>query len=209
MSNPLMPVAEARTRILANLPAMSSEQVALPDAHGRVLAEDVASRVTQPPLAVSAMDGYAVRAEDVANVPAALKIVGEVPAGGFHDGTIGTGEAVRIFTGAALPAGADAIVIQEDTERDGETVTVQEGVAAGRYVRKAGLDFAEGEVLLTAGTALSARDIGLAAAMNHPGCRCAANRVSRCWPPAMKSNCPARPSAPPASSVPTPSRWKA
>ena len=168
MSNPLMPVAEARTRILANLPAMSSEQVALPDAHGRVLAEDVASRVTQPQLAVSAMDGYAVRAEDVANVPAALKIVGEVPAGGFHDGTIGTGEAVRIFTGAALPAGADAIVIQEDTERDGETVTVQEGVAAGRYVRKAGLDFAEGEVLLTAGTALSARDIGLAAAMNHP-----------------------------------------
>lgn len=168
MSNPLMPVAEARTRILANLPAMSSEQVALPDAHGRVLAEDVASRVTQPPLAVSAMDGYAVRAEDVANVPAALKIVGEVPAGGFHDGTIGTGEAVRIFTGAALPAGADAIVIQEDTERDGETVTVQEGVAAGRYVRKAGLDFAEGEVLLTAGTVLSARDIGLAAAMNHP-----------------------------------------
>ena len=163
-----MPVAEARTRILANLPAMSSEQVALPDAHGRVLAEDVASRVTQPQLAVSAMDGYAVRAEDVANVPAALKIVGEVPAGGFHDGTIGTGEAVRIFTGAALPAGADAIVIQEDTERDGETVTVQEGVAAGRYVRKAGLDFAEGEVLLTAGTALSARDIGLAAAMNHP-----------------------------------------
>lgn len=168
MSNPLMPVAEARTRILANLPTMGSEQVALPDAHGRVLAEDVASRVTQPPLAVSAMDGYAVRAEDVAEVPADLKIVGEVPAGGFHDGTIGPGEAVRIFTGAALPAGADAIVIQEDTERDGETVTVQEGVAAGRYVRKAGLDFAEGEVLLTAGTVLSARDIGLAAAMNHP-----------------------------------------
>lgn len=168
MSQSLMPVAEARTRILANLPAMGSEQVALPDAHGRVLAEDVASRVTQPPLAVSAMDGYAVRAEDVAKVPADLKIVGEVPAGGFHDGTIGHGQAVRIFTGAALPAGADAIVIQEDTKRDGDTVTVTEGVTAGRYVRKAGLDFAEGEVLLKAGTVLSARDIGLAAAMNHP-----------------------------------------
>lgn len=168
MNKPLMPVAEARTRILANLPTMASEQVALTEAHGRVLAEDVSSRVTQPPLAVSAMDGYAVRAADVANVPVDLRIVGEVPAGGFHDGSLSSGEAVRIFTGAALPAGADAIVIQEDTLRNGDTVTVNEGVAEGRYVRKAGLDFAEGEVLLKAGTVLSARDIGLAAAMNHP-----------------------------------------
>ena len=157
MNNPLMPVADARTRILADLPVMAAEQVALPEAHGRVLAADVASKVTQPPLAVSAMDGYAVRAADVANVPVGLKIVGEVPAGGFHEGTIGTGEAVRIFTGAALPAGADAIVIQEDTERDGETVTVREGVAEGRYVRKAGLDFTEGDVLLKAGTGPSPR----------------------------------------------------
>lgn len=168
MNQTLMPVAEARTRILAGLPTMPSEQVALPEAHGRVLAADVASRVTQPPLAVSAMDGYAVRAADVVTVPADLKIVGEVPAGGFHDGTLAAGQAVRIFTGAALPAGADAIVIQEDTERDGDTVTVKESSSAGRYVRKAGLDFAKGEVLLKAGTVLSARDIGLAAAMNHP-----------------------------------------
>jgi molybdopterin molybdotransferase len=168
MSQSLMPVAEARQRILANLPVMGSEQIALPEAHGRVLAEDVASRVTQPPMAVSAMDGYAVRAADVSAVPVDLKVVGEVPAGGFHDGTIDAGQAVRIFTGAALPAGADAIVIQEDTDRDGDTVTVKESSAAGRYVRKAGLDFAKGEVLLKAGTILSARDIGLAAAMNHP-----------------------------------------
>jgi len=168
MSTPLMPVAEARQRILANLPVMGSEQVALTEAHGRVLAVDVASRVTQPPLAVSAMVGYAVPAADVTAVPVDLKVVGEVPAGGFHEGTIGAGQAVRIFTGAALPAGADAIVIQEDTDRDGDTVTVNESSAAGRYVRKAGLDFAEGDVLLKAGTILSARDIGLAAAMNHP-----------------------------------------
>ncbi len=168
MPRDLMPVAEARQRILADLPTMPSEQVSLPEAHGRVLAEDLASKVTQPPLAVSAMDGYAVRAADVADVPTDLKIVGEVPAGGFHDGTVGAGEAVRIFTGAALPAGADAIVIQEDTARDGDTVTVNEGLAEGRYVRKAGLDFAEGDVLLEAGTILTARDIGLAAAMNHP-----------------------------------------
>ena len=168
MTQSLMPVADARARILADLPTMASEQVALTEAHGRVLAADVDARVTQPPLAVSAMDGYAVRAEDVANVPVDLKIVGMVPAGGRHDGVVGPGETVRIFTGAALPDGVDAIVIQEDTDRDGDTVTIKESSAAGRYVRKAGLDFETGDVLLTAGTVLSARDIGLAAAMNHP-----------------------------------------
>ncbi len=168
MNRPLMPVAEARQRILADLPLMPSKQVSLPEAHGRVLAVDVAARVTQPPLAVSAMDGYAVRAADVAMVPANLAVIGTVPAGGLFEGEVGAGQAVRIFTGAPLPAGADAIIIQEDTERDGDKVTVTEGVKTGRYVRRAGLDFAEGDVLLTAGTVLSARDIGLAAAMNYP-----------------------------------------
>ncbi|MDA0785473.1 MAG: molybdopterin molybdotransferase MoeA [Proteobacteria bacterium] len=168
MTQTLMPVADARARILAGLPTMASEQVALTQAHGRVLAVDVAARVTQPPLAVSAMDGYAVRAADVANVPVDLMVVGAVPAGGRHDGVVGPGEAVRIFTGAALPDGADAIVIQEDTERNGDSVTIQESSAAGRYVRKAGLDFATGDVLLAAGKILTSRDIGLAAAMNHP-----------------------------------------
>lgn len=168
MNRPLMPVAEARQRILADLPLMPSKQVSLPEAHGRVLAVNVAARVTQPPLAVSAMDGYAVRAADVAMVPANLAVIGAVPAGGLFEGEVGAGQAVRIFTGAPLPAGADAIIIQEDTERDGDKVTVTEGVKTGRYVRRAGLDFAEGDVLLTAGTVLSARDIGLAAAMNYP-----------------------------------------
>lgn len=168
MTQTLMPVADARQRILADLPVMASEQVALTEAHGRVLAADVAARVTQPPLAVSAMDGYAVRAEDVADAPVDLTVTGAVPAGGLHDGVVAKGEAVRIFTGAALPDGADAIVIQEDTSRDGHTVTVNESVTAGRYVRPAGLDFQTGDVLLTTGKILTSRDIGFAAAMNHP-----------------------------------------
>ncbi|MGB0572045.1 MAG: gephyrin-like molybdotransferase Glp [Alphaproteobacteria bacterium] len=168
MTQTLMPVADARQRILADLPVMASEQVALTEAHGRVLAADVAARVTQPPLAVSAMDGYAVRAEDVADAPVDLTVTGAVPAGGLHNGVVAKGEAVRIFTGAALPDGADAIVIQEDTSRDGDTVTVNESATVGRYVRPAGLDFQTGDVLLTTGKILTSRDIGFAAAMNHP-----------------------------------------
>ena len=164
----MIPVAEARQRILADLPVMPAEQVGLNEALGRVLAEDIAARRTQPPQAVSAMDGYAVRAADVANVPASLNVIGAAPAGAPFEGDVTPGTAVRIFTGAALPAGADAIVIQEDTERDGDTVIVKEGVAAGRYVRKAGLDFQTGDTLLKAGRVLNARDIGLAAAMNVP-----------------------------------------
>ena len=164
----MIPVAEARQRILADLPVMPAEQVGLNEALGRVLAEDVSARRTQPPQAVSAMDGYAVRAADVASVPASLTVIGSAPAGSPFGGSVADGTAVRIFTGAAMPAGADAVVIQEDTERDGDTVIVKESSAAGRFVRPAGLDFSAGDVLLTAGSVLNARDIGLAAAMNVP-----------------------------------------
>jgi molybdopterin molybdotransferase len=164
----MISVEEALARLLAPLEALPPEQVSVADAVGRVLAEDVAARRTQPPFAVSAMDGYAVRAADVAQVPARLKIVAEIPAGAGFGGTIGAGETARIFTGAPLPAGADAIVIQEDTERDGDQVEIREGAPTGRYVRRAGLDFAEGDVLLRAGRRLTPRDIGLAAAMNRP-----------------------------------------
>lgn len=167
MAQPLIPVNEARQRILSPLHTVSTEQVGIVEALGRVLAEDVAARRTQPPVAVSAMDGYAVRAADVATVPATLDVIGHVPAGGQYEGTLGPGTAVRIFTGAAVPDGADAIVIQEDTERDGDEVTVKESVKPGRYIRPAGLDFSDGEVLLEAGRVLSARDVGLAAAMNR------------------------------------------
>src|SRR5437879_6152483 len=164
----MISVEEALARLLAPLEALPAEQISISEAVGRVLAEDVAARRTQPPFAVSAMDGYAVRAADVAQVPTRLRIVAEIPAGAGYDGTLGPGEAARIFTGAPIPAGADAIVIQEDTARDGDRVEVREGAAKGRYVRRAGLDFAEGEVLLEAGRRLTPRDIGLAAAMNRP-----------------------------------------
>src|SRR5262252_9236034 len=161
-------VEEALSRLLAPLEKLPPEQVSIADGLGRVLAEDVAARRTQPPFAVSAMDGYAVRADDVKTVPMELRIVAEVPAGAGFVGLVGPGETARIFTGAPLPAGTDTIVIQEDTRRDGDRVHILEGATRGRYVRREGLDFAEGEVLVRAGRRLTARDIGLLAAMNRP-----------------------------------------
>jgi molybdopterin molybdotransferase len=167
----MIPVDEARRRIVAAFTPLPSEVVPLDNALGRVLAEDVAARLTQPPAAVSAMDGYAVRAADVQSVPATLRQIGSVPAGAAFDGTVGPGQCVRIFTGAPLPKGSDAIVIQEDTSAAGDSITVREAAPAGRYVRAAGLDFKQGDVRLKAGSVLKVRDIGLAAAMNHPWLR--------------------------------------
>lgn len=164
----MISVEDALERVLSDLPVMPPEQVSLSDALGRVLADDVASRRIQPPADVSAMDGYAVRAADVAAVPARLRQIGESAAGKGFAGTVGAGETVRIFTGAPLPAGADAVVIQELADSDGSTVTTREGVPPGRYVRPRGLDFNEGDVLLRAGTMLGSRAVGLAAAMNVP-----------------------------------------
>ena len=164
----MISVEEALARLLAPLEKLPPEQISIVDGLGRVLAEDVTARRTQPPFAVSAMDGYAVRAEDLSAVPVELRIVAEVPAGAGFGGHVGPGEAARIFTGAPLPAGTDTIIIQEDTEREGDSVRVLEGAPRGRYVRREGLDFAEGEVLLKAGRRLTARDIGLLAAMNRP-----------------------------------------
>jgi molybdopterin molybdotransferase len=161
-------VEEALARLLAPLQPLPPEQISIADGLGRVLAEDVAARRTQPPFAVSAMDGYAVRADDVKGVPVQLRIVAEVPAGAGFGGHVGSGETARIFTGAPLPAGTDTIIIQENTERQGDRVRVLEGASRGRYVRREGLDFAEGEVLLRAKRRLTARDIGLLAAMNRP-----------------------------------------
>jgi len=161
-------VEEALSRLLEPLAALPPEQISLVDGLGRVLAEGSAARRTQPPFAVSAMDGYAVRAADLATIPVELRVVAEVPAGAGFGGHVGAGEAARIFTGAPLPAGTDTIVIQEDTERNGDLVRVLEGAPRGHYVRREGLDFAEGDVLLRSGRRLTARDIGLLAAMNRP-----------------------------------------
>lgn len=164
---PLLSVEDALSRIVDGVQPKPAEHVALDDALDRVLAEDIAAKRTQPPWDTSAMDGYAVRAEDVATVPASLKVIGAAPAGHAFSGHVGPGEAVRIFTGAPLPDGADAIVMQEDTELTGETVLVREVSGIGRFVRRRGLDFAEGDVLLSAGRRADPRAIALAAAMNH------------------------------------------
>jgi molybdopterin molybdotransferase len=164
----LLSVEDALARVVEGVVPLPAERVPLDAALDRVLADDVASRRTQPPWDTSAMDGYAVRAEDVASVPSRLRVIGAAPAGHPFSGRVGAGEAVRIFTGAPVPDGADAIVIQEDTEREGEDVVVGATARIGTYVRRRGLDFTEGEVLLQAGGRLGPRDVALAAAMNHP-----------------------------------------
>ena len=164
----LLPVEEARARILDGVAPTDVETVDLAAAPGRVLAEDVGSRINQPPFPASAMDGYAVRADDVSTAPTDLTVIGEAPAGQAYDGTVGPGQAVRIFTGAPVPDGADTIVIQENTSIDGGKVTVHQAATPGQFVRPLGLDFKHGEVLLKAGTRLGSREIALAAAMNHP-----------------------------------------
>jgi molybdopterin molybdotransferase len=163
----LISVEDARDRILSALRPSPAEVVALAAGWGRVLAAPVVARLTQPPADVSAMDGYALRAADGA-LDAVLHVIGEAPAGHPFAGTVGAGQAVRLFTGSVVPAGADAILLQEDTRRDGDRVTVTEAVTAGRHIRRAGQDFAAGDPVIAAGRRLTARDIGLAAAANHP-----------------------------------------
>ena len=164
----LMTVADALAAILSGAEPLNEEMVALDAAFHRVLACDVAAKRTQPPQAMSAMDGYAVRVADASRVNARLKVIGEVAAGRPFDRKLGPGEAARIFTGGVIPDGADAVVIQEDTVVDGDGITITEAAVAGRHIRPAGIDFHEGDVLLASGRRLSDRDLSLAASMNYP-----------------------------------------
>ena len=160
----LISVAEALARILASVPrATAVEVVPLGAAAGRTLAADVVATRTQPPFPASAMDGYAVRAAD-ATASASLRLVGTSAAGHGFSGTIGPGETVRIFTGAPVPEGADGILIQENARAEGPAIHVLEAVTPQKFVRRAGLDFSEGDVLLTEGDTLDARRLALAAA---------------------------------------------
>jgi molybdopterin molybdotransferase len=169
----MLSVAEASQKVVAGLKPLAAEQIPLVSSIGRILASNVKAKRTQPPLDVSAMDGYAVKASDVAKLPAKLKIVGSIAAGQVFAGAIKSGEAARIFTGAPVPRGADTIVIQENTKSDGTIVEVLDGQApSGKHIRRAGLDFREGDVLLQAGRRLTGRDIALAAAMNHTRLEC-------------------------------------
>ena len=164
----LMPVTDALAAILEGAEPSLEEMVALDAAYHRVLARDVAALRTQPPQAMSAMDGYAVRAADAADTTVRLKVIGEVAAGRPFEKKIGAGEAVRIFTGGVIPIGADAVIIQEDTAVDGDHITITDAAKAGRHIRAAGVDFREGDVLLTQGSRLTERDLALAAGMNYP-----------------------------------------
>ena len=163
----LMPVAEALARVLEGAEPLPAEPVVLEHAFGRVLAQDLTALRTQPPAAVSAMDGYAVRAADVAQAPVTLRVIGEVAAGHPFAGEVKKGEAARIFTGGVLPSGSDTVVIQEITSRDGDKVTINKPAAKGRNVRGEAIDFRKGQVLLRQGRRLTDRDVMLAAAMNH------------------------------------------
>ncbi|MBZ9794414.1 gephyrin-like molybdotransferase Glp [Mesorhizobium sp. ES1-4] len=165
----LVPVADALERVLESALPLAGESVPLVEAAERVLAEPVVALRTQPPFNASAMDGYAVRAADVASVPSKLSVIGMAPAGRGFDGTVGPAQAVRIFTGAPLPDGAETIVIQENV-RDvgGGDIEVIEPTAAWRNIRRVGLDFSKGDVLLEKGRVLDPAALSLAASANHP-----------------------------------------
>lgn len=166
MAGPLS-VDEALGRILDGAVVLGTERVPIEASLARVLAEPLAARYTQPPFDASAMDGYAVRLADLRGYPARLRVVGESAAGRGYKGSVGPGEAARIFTGAPVPAGADAIVIQENATREGDLVVVGEGEIDPGYIRRQGFDFSAGQVLLTPGRRLNAREVTLAAAMGH------------------------------------------
>lgn len=164
----LISVEDALSRVLASIDKpVGIEHVPLAACAGRTLAEDITALRDQPPFPASAMDGYAVRSADCATAPATLRVIGTSAAGNRFPGTIGAMEAVRIFTGAPVPDGADAVVLQEDTDRTGELVQVKEAARPARHIRAAGLDFRSGDVLLQAGLRLDSRHIALAAAMGH------------------------------------------
>ena len=165
----LLPVATALSRLLDKAaPLDEREDVPLDEAVGRVLSDDVAARLTQPPFDASAMDGYALQASDIAELGAELKVIGESAAGHGFPGTVSQGEAVRIFTGAPVPEGADTVMLQEDAEvlEDGR-IRSRFVTAKGRHIRPRGQDFTQGEVVLEAGRRIDYAALLVAAGMNH------------------------------------------
>ncbi len=163
----MISVEEAQALVRQGVTPLGTETVALANARGRVLADTPQARIAHPAQTVSAMDGYAVRAADVSEVPTSLTVIGESAAGHPFDGEISAGQSVRIFTGAQVPPGADTVVVQEDVDRDGVTVAIRE-IEAGRHIRPKGQDFSEGDVLLNPPLRLSTRHVGLLSAGDHP-----------------------------------------
>ncbi len=163
----LLSVEEAMELLIAHQLILASEYASLSDAFGARLAAPVIANLTQPPIAVSAMDGYAVQLRDVRDAGQSLTVIGESAAGAPFEGDVSEGEAVRIFTGAEVPFGADHIVIQEDATRDGNIMMTRRGAEIARHIRRAGIDFSKGDTLLKAGRRLGPAEIAVAAAANH------------------------------------------
>ncbi|MBJ6131488.1 molybdopterin molybdotransferase MoeA [Ochrobactrum sp. Q0168] len=164
----LLPVEDALARILSSAEPHGLETVALSEAGGRVVARAVEARFLQPPFDCSAMDGYALIAPEKIAYPLQLTLIGESAAGKRFEGTLQPGQAVRIFTGAPMPEAADTVVIQEHTERSGDQLTIREGLEPGRHIRRAGLDFAQGNTVIPVGRELDAPALSLAAASGNP-----------------------------------------
>ncbi len=163
----MISVTEARQKIVAAVAPVGTESISVLESLGRVLAENAVARISHPAANVSAMDGYAVRAAD-ATLNATLKVTGTSAAGHPWDGSVNAGEAARIFTGAHVPAGADTVVLQEDTTAAHGQVTINEAAILGKHIRPHGQDFKTGETVLHAPRRISYRDVGLLAAMNLP-----------------------------------------
>lgn len=163
----LLPVDDALALLLSEQEPSRTETVALHDAGARVLATPIQAGFNQPPFDASAMDGYAIRYCDAENLPCTLKVIGQSAAGKGFSGIVQSGEAVRIFTGAPLPQGADTVVIQENTRQNGDEVTLTENAEKGRHIRLCGLDFRDGEILLQTGHVLDPASLSLAAASGH------------------------------------------
>nr|WP_321456967.1 gephyrin-like molybdotransferase Glp [uncultured Cohaesibacter sp.] len=163
----LLSVQDALRQLLSDVSVTEVETVSLHHATGRILAADLVAKRDQPPFRASAMDGYAIKSDNVKDLPTKLQIIGEVPAGYHFPDALHNWEAVRIFTGAPVPEGADTVVMQEKTERDGAFVTILKETDKGANIRDMGQDFKNGDILLRKGTELTYRHLALAAAMNH------------------------------------------
>ncbi|WP_026941836.1 molybdopterin molybdotransferase MoeA [Hellea balneolensis] len=163
----MISVINAIDLLLKHQPKRPVMSVLLADSMGAILAEDINAKITLPPLAASAMDGYAVRLSDARKAGARLKVIGRSPAGHPFQGRVNSGQAVRIFTGGAVPEGADHIVIQENAKREGDTLTTLFDNDAPRHIRKAGIDFKLGDTLITKGTRIGPMNIAIAAAANY------------------------------------------
>lgn len=168
----LLSVDEARRRLLDNVSLLPEEEVPLGDAHGRVLARSIEAIRDQPPFPASAMDGYAVRGADTADAPTSLALVGQSKAGERFPGVLMQGQAVRIFTGAPVPDGADAILIQENANVDADRISFEMPVVPGAYIRPAGLDYKAGDRLIEAGGLLTPSVLALAASAGYTALPC-------------------------------------